>query len=356
MAQQKITLALAAALLLQCAAACFAENPKSSEQAMAAYLLVYFKDQTHSLHFAISPDGYSFTDVNGGEPVIDGKNIAEQKGVRDPYLMRGPDGVFYMAMTDLHIYARRKGLREKEWQRERSEFGWGNNRSIVLMKSTDLLDWSHTVLRVDQSYPHLKGIGCAWAPELIYDKARGKIMLYYTMRFGDGRNDIYYSYLNDDFTKLETTPQRLFEYPTDRTCIDGDITQVGDKFHLFYVAHERTPGIKQAVSSQLHEGYTYDPAWCDSEEVKCEAPNVWKRIGEEKWVLMYDIYGLRPPRFGFRETSDFKTFTDLGRFNEGRMKATNFESPKHGSVIHLTKEEAAKLCSHWGLEMSFDNL
>ena len=91
----------------------------------------------------------------------------------------------------------------------------------------------------------------------------------------------------------------------------------------------------------------------DSEEVKCEAPNIWKRIGQDKWVLMYDIYGLRPPNFGFRETSDFKHFTDLGRFNEGPMKATNFESPKHGTVIHLTRKEAENLCRHWGLDMTF---
>ena len=98
-------------------------------------------------------------------------------------------------------------------------------------------------------------------------------------------------------------------------------------------------GIKQAVSEQISKGYVYDPEWYDSEDVKCEAPNVWKRIGEDKWVLMYDIYGLRPPNFGFRETSDFKNFTNLGRFNEGVMKATAHwlelkgHTPKSPSMI-----------------------
>lgn len=31
------------------------------------------------------------------------------------------------------------------------------------------------------------------------------------------------------------------------------------------------------------------------------------------------------------------------------MKTTNFTSPKHGAVIHLTKKEAEKLARHWGL-------
>ena len=48
-----------------------------TEKEMAAYLLVYFKDDTHSLHMALSADGYSFTDVNDGQPVVAGDTLAE---------------------------------------------------------------------------------------------------------------------------------------------------------------------------------------------------------------------------------------------------------------------------------------
>ena len=82
------------------------------EKDLAGYLMVYFKDQTHSAYFAISRDGYNFTDVNGGDPVFDGATLAEQKGVRDPHITRGPDGAFYLAMTDLHIFGKRAGFRE----------------------------------------------------------------------------------------------------------------------------------------------------------------------------------------------------------------------------------------------------
>lgn len=41
------------------------------EQELAAYLMVYFKDETHSIYFATSTDGYTFTDegfdANGGK-------------------------------------------------------------------------------------------------------------------------------------------------------------------------------------------------------------------------------------------------------------------------------------------------
>lgn len=328
------------------------EGPE--ESGLAAYLLVYFKDDTHSLHFALSTDGYSFTDINRGNPVIDGRRIAEQKGVRDPYIMRGPDGIFHLAATDLHIYGRREGLRDTDFERPRENYGWGNNRAIVMMKSNDLIEWSHSVVRIDQSFPGLDEIGCAWAPELIFDEKKDRMMLYFTMRFGNGRNNMVRAYLNEDLSALATRPESLFDYPNDTTCIDGDITRVGDRYHLFYVAHDGTPGIKQAVSERVDGGYVYDPAWYDSEKVKCEAPHVWKRIGEEKWILMYDIYGLKPPNFGFRETRDFKVFKDLGRFNEGVMKATNFDSPKHPSLVRITRMEARKLADHWKYTLVFD--
>lgn len=119
------------------------------------------------------------------------------------------------------------------------------------------------------------------------------------------------------------------------------------EYHLFYVAHESGSGIKQAVSDRIDGSYRFDPRWIDFEPVACEAPNVWKRIGENKWVLMYDIFGINPHNFGFVETCDFVHFKNLGRFNEGIMKTTNFRSPKHGAVIHLTKEEADRIEDYW---------
>jgi len=325
-----------------------------SEKDMKAYLLVYFKDSDHSLHMAISADGYSFTDINNGDPVIAGDTIALQKGIRDPHIMRGGDNMFYLAMTDLHIYAKRAGFRETDWERPVEEFKWGNNRGFVLMKSPDLINWMRANVNINDFFDGYDSIGSAWAPQTIWDEEVGKPMIYYTMRFGTGNDRLYYTYTNVEFNKLETEPKLLFEYPKDISYIDGDIIKIGDTYRLFYTPHDGTPGIKQAVSANLNHGYIYQPEWVDSEEKSTEAPNVWKRIGEDKWVLMYDIYGIRPHNFGFRETSDFVNFTDLGHFNEGVMKATNFTIPKHGSVIHLTGEEAERLCGHWGLKMSFE--
>ena len=317
------------------------------EKDMAAYLMVFHQDEDHCLHAAISRDGYTFTALNDGKPIIAGDTIADQKGIRDPHIYRGPDGGFYLAMTDLHIYAQRDGYRDTEWERDGKTYG------LVLMKSFDLIHWTRTNIRFDQMSKEFAQIGCAWAPETVYDPVTGRMMIYFTMRFGTEQNRLYYVYVNQDFNRIESIPQILFEYPSGASAIDGDITPIWNEerqkmeYHLFYVAHESGSGIKQAVSDRIDGSYRFDPRWIDFEPVACEAPNVWKRIGEDKWVLMYDIFGINPHNFGFVETSDFVHFKNLGRFNEGVMKTTNFRSPKHGAVIHLTQEEADRLENYW---------
>ena len=188
-----------------------------SEKDMGAYLFTYFNDPTHSLFMAISYDGYTFTAINGCDPIISGDSIADQRGIRDPHLYRAPNGKFYIAMTDLHVFGKQKGLRTSQWERP-DKYGWGNNRGLVLMASDDLIHWTHTEVHIDELFPERFGeIGCAWAPQTIWDPEVGKPMVYFTIRqFAGGRTKLYYSYTNEDFTTLETEPQLLFEYPDEK--------------------------------------------------------------------------------------------------------------------------------------------
>lgn len=183
---------------------------------MSAYLMVFHRDDTHSLYMALSRDGYHFTALNNARPVISGDTIAEQRGVRDPHIYRGPDGAFYLVATDLHIYAQREGKRATEWERDGETYGWGNNRGLVLMKSRDLIHWTHTVVNINEMSPELADIGCAWAPETIFDEKTGRLMIYFTMRHKNGPNKLYYVYANNDFNRIETTPKLLLNIPTRR--------------------------------------------------------------------------------------------------------------------------------------------
>ncbi len=315
-----------------------------SEKGYAGYLLVYFKDQNQSAYMAISNDGYTFTDINNGEPVFIGSMLAEQKGVRDPHIARGPDGAFYLTMTDLHIFGKRAGFRDTDWQRPAEKYGWGNNRALVLMKSYDLIHWSHSDFRVDLAFPELGDIDCSWAPQTVYDPAKKKMMVYFTIRYNNKECHLYYSYPNDDFTRLETVPKRI----TEIGGLDGDITKVGNKYHLFYVSDAK---VLHSVSDKINHGYKVEGERIDPEEVSTEAPNVFKRLGTDTYVLMYDVYGARPNNMGFSETTDFINYTNIGHFNEGAMKTTNFERPKHGAVTYLTKEELKSIVDHWDIDL-----
>ncbi len=321
--------------------------PGFKEKDLAGYLLVYFKDQDQSAYMAISSDGYTFTDVNGGKPVFIGSQLAEQKGVRDPHITRGPDGAFYLAMTDLHIFGKRAGFRDTDWERPVEKYGWGNNRALVLMKSYDLIHWTHSDFRVDKAFPELGDIDCSWAPETVYDPAKKKMMVYFTIRYNNKEAHMYYSYPNDDFTKLETVPEKI----TEIGGIDGDITKTGDQYQLFYVSNAR---IQHSVSDRINGGYKTDTTRINPDIIPTEAPNVFRRLGTDTYVLMYDVYGARPSNMGFSETTDFVSFKNIGRFNEGVMKTTNFKSPKHGAVTYLTRSEMKAVVEHWKMDFKID--
>ena len=85
----------------------------------------------------VSMDGYTYYALNNNKPVLDSKVISSTGGVRDPHILRGEDGqTFYMVLTDMV-----------------SDNGWDSNRAMVLLKSTDLVNWSHSVINMQKRYP-----------------------------------------------------------------------------------------------------------------------------------------------------------------------------------------------------------
>lgn len=369
---KKTFLFLAAAALFSCS-----DQKKTmqipTEDEMGAYIMVYHKDADHSLHMALSYDSYTWTALNDDKPIIAGDTIAMQKGIRDPHIFRGPDGGFYLAMTDLHIFANNKKYegtsiyRETQWERDGASYGWGNNRGLVMMKSFDLINWTRTNLNFSEltcptGITDMHGnpipwseVGCVWAPETVYDEEKGQLLVHFTTRMKNGTEMIYYIYMNDDFTQMLTEPKLLFEAPYGKnnvpayTVIDSDIIKIGDTYHLFYVSHEGTATVKHATSQNITGPYVMDDKYDDGEPQGHEAPNCWKRLGQDTWVVMFDNYNRHPHNFGFVETNDFQTFRMIGYFDaEGSpMKRTNFAEQKHAAVAPLTIEEAKKLEEFW---------
>lgn len=347
---KKILLFAFAALAVGC-------GNQAKNEPLEYYLMTYFKDQTHAIYMAISPDGYTFTDLNGGEPVMRPDTLALQKGLRDPHIFRGPDGALYLSATDLHISGQRAGVRDTPWERDVNVYHWGNNRALLLMKSDDGINWSKTNL-ILTDLPGFEDATNAWAPATTWDEEAGRLLLTWTSRqTPKSQLKLWCAYVDDDYTKLTSEPRVLFEYPEALAYIDSDITKVGDRYYTFYTPTMAVPdapneiGIKMVSSERATGPYTVEERWVDPETVSCEGPTLFNRLGTDTWVLMYDVYGKRPNNMGFSETTDFVNFTDIGHFNEGVMKGTNFERPKHGAVTYLTRSQARKLAEHWGVDM-----
>ncbi len=333
-----------------------------SEKDMAGYVMVYHKDADHGLHMAYSWDGYTWTALNGDRPVVAGDTIAVQRGIRDPYIFRAPDGTFCAAMTDLHIFGMRDGIRSTEWERDGKKYDWGNNRGLVLLRSRDLIHWQRTNLdfssltcptgEVDAEGKPLswREVGCVWAPEMV-TTPEGRILLHFTTRFQCGRNHIRYVYMSDDFTRMTSCPEVLFTGPKDaeghitKHVIDSDITLVDGTYHLF-CTEDGHPC--HAISQSLTGPYT--PVHFDDGVPRVhEAPMLWKLIGQQKWILMQDRYSMTPHNFYFCETTDLKNFKPIGYFDEANcpLKRTNFSEQKHGAVVQVTKKELKQLIEHY---------
>ncbi len=173
-------------------------------------------------------------------------------------------------------------------------------------------------------------------------------MVYFTIRYNNEYANIYTSYANEDFTKLETLPKKIENIGG----IDADLTKVEDTWQMHYVSEAQ---IFHSSSDKINEGFQPGNKKINPDEVSTEAPQVFRRLGTDTWVLMYDIYGARPNNMGFSETKDFETYTHIGRFNKGVMQTTNFERPKHGAVTYLTKAELEAITTYWGVNLNTDN-
>ena len=288
------------------------EEPKDPNE-MVAYLFTYFNSnapEDEQICYALSDDGYNYTPLNMGAPVI------------DPHSLRCEDGkTFYMVVTDI-----------------RSSLGWSSNRGMVLLKSTDLINWQHSTINFPTRYTKTwKNVIRVWAPETIYDHKAGKYMVFYSLRTSDhGSYDkIYYQYANKDFTDLEGEPKWLFD--AGNATIDGDIVynEADQLYHLFY-KQESGRGIYQAVAKQLTDKWQMLDGNVEQTKEAVEGVGVCKAIDGKSWIIMYDCYG--SGHYQFCKSEDLKTF----KFIQDTQMKGKF-TPRHGTIIPITRAEKERL-------------
>jgi arabinoxylan arabinofuranohydrolase len=296
------------------------------------YLFATFRGEanpmTEQVYFAASDDGHKWDLLKGGEPVL--VSQLGEKGVRDPFLIRAPDGAtIYLIATDLSI------ARDGSWHRAVT----AGSKSVVIWESTDLVNWSDP--RLVKVAPD--DAGCTWAPEAIYDQERGEYLIYWASTTG-----------RDEFKKHRIWASRTRDFKTfsepyvyidkSHPIIDTDIVRDGSKYYRFS-KDEKSKTIMMETADHL-DGPWHDVAgftlrtMVGFEGPQCFRFNAPAGDSDESrpaWCLLLDHYAKGQGYQPF-VSQDLST----GNFQAGEAFTFPFKF-RHGSVLPITPAERDRL-------------
>ena len=135
-----------------CSPCCWRSRRRAAAQ--QAYVFTYFTGNGEDgLHLAWSADGYRWEKLNDGRSYLT-PTVGTSKLMRDPCVVRGPDGTFHMVWTT----------------------GW-NEATIGYASSRDLMTW--TGQKAIPVMAHEPTVLNSWAPEIVYDAARGEFVIFW---------------------------------------------------------------------------------------------------------------------------------------------------------------------------------
>lgn len=289
---------------------------KPAESRDGGYLFCYFvgnAPEEERIHFAVSRDGYNFEPLNGNEAVI--TQTLGKKSVRDPYILKGEDGFYYIIGTDMAT----------------SE-GWTSNHALITWKSADLITWTdETVIDIRAFGGAFSTTNRAWAPQALWDSEKGQYMVYWA--HSTEANDIaamYYAYTSD--FKTLSAPQPLYIREGVQT-IDADIiyNAQNGKYYMYF-KHDENQTIAYVTADKMHGPYTGEPVVVSLAPSGVEGSSMYPITGTDTWVMLMDEYGKH--RYFAQQTADMEHFGKLKR----KDYAMDF-SPRHGSVLPITNEQ-----------------
>jgi len=264
------------------------------------------------VYFAISKDGYKWSFVNDGKPVVRPSERGEL--MRDPFIQRAPDGTFEMIWT---------------WSKDKPALGYTT--------STDLLHWAQNrQLPVAATVP---GITRASSPAMYYDPA-GKhwIVLWsgsVAAGAGGAAQDRIYASTTTNFKQF--APAKLFFDPgynvTDATLLlaGGPPAQ-----NILFFEDERSGRIAFAQGPGLDGpwkeiGAPFTPAGS-------EAPAA---IPVADGLLVYYHRSRDPQEYNAALTKDLQQWSDMS------FKAAFPGAMRHGSFLRIDAEEYSALHDYY---------
>lgn len=308
-----------AALLDGCAtpAPAPASTPASArEREREAYLFAYFvQNGQDGLHLAGSLNGYHWDKLGGGASFLE-PAVGKEKLMRDPCLLRGPDGMHHMVWT----------------------CSW-NDRSIGYASSRDLVHWSpQRALPVMAHEPDALN---AWAPEILHDASRGEFLIFWsstipgrfpdTDKSGDGKyNHRIYATTTRDF--VDFTPTVLF-YDPGFSVIDATFLRTRGRDWLLVKDETRTPPHKYlqlSPAASLHGPFGPVGAPISPPGLWAEGPTALQ-IGDEV-IVYFDAYTAR--HFGALRSKDLVHWEDVTALMRFPDEGTGLRM-RHGTVLRV---------------------
>ena len=278
-----------------------------------AYLFTSFHEPADKgLRMLYSNDGYNWTDI---DTVLLGPGVGNQKVMRDPSMVQGPDGTFHLVWTS----------------------SWRGDKGFGYASSKDLVHWS--AQRFISVMDHEPTTVNVWAPELFYDDEQQQYIIIWAScipgRFErgieeDSNNHRMYYTTTSDFQKFSET--RLFLDPGFSVIDEVIVKRATNDYVLVLkdntrpernikVAFSTTPlGPWQNVSKPFTDNFT-------------EGPTV-VRIKDD-WLIYYDSY--RKMIYEASATRNFINFDTI----TSKIKVPR--GHKHGTIVTVKKKLVKQL-------------
>ncbi len=305
------------------------------------YMFSYFTGEGtpngEQMYFALSKgnDPLHWRELNGGKPVL--YSTLGEKGIRDPFITRSPDGdKYYLIATDLRIY---------------NGNGWDaaqrtGSTSLAIWESDDLVHWSDE--RLVKVSPDTAGN--TWAPEAFWDRSLGAYVVYWaskiydaadTAHSGSTYNKMMYATTRDFYTFSQPKVWKDPGY----SVIDSTVTENNGTFYRFTKDERNTTSSTPCSKYIIEEksGVLTSTDWNFVSECigkpdlsAGEGPTVFKANNAQKWYLFIDEFGGR----GYVPFSS--TDLDAGVWTP-EPTYTLPASPRHGTVMGVTQAEYERL-------------
>jgi len=278
-----------------------------------AYLFTSFHEPAdQGLRMLYSYDGYHWSDL---DTVLLQPKVGNQKVMRDPSMVQGPDGTFHLVWTS----------------------SWRGDKGFGYASSRDLLHWSEE--RFIPVMNHEPTTVNVWAPELFYDDEQKQYIIIWAScipgRFEkgleeDSNNHRMYMTTTKDFRNFSDA--RLF-LDAGFSVIDAVIVKRANKDYVLVLKDNTRPerDIKVAFSnSPIGPWQNISKAFTDN---FTEGPSVVKVKND--WLIYYDSY--RKKIYEASSTKDFIHFNNI----TNRVKIP--EGHKHGTIVTVKNKFLNKL-------------